>query len=260
MAPTAAVAPNLSDERLAELLSLLGDADRVELKLTLPESEHLAVAAALEMDPLDARIRQVYFFDTPDLSFDRQGIVLRARRIQGTDGDSIVKLRPVVPGELPKALRSTPGLTLEVDALPGEFACSATLKRRVGNDDIQKVTAGHHPLSRLFSKAQRALVSGHLRGGPALDDVSVLGPILVLKLRFAPAGFERRLTAELWLYPDNSRVLELSTKCPPGEAFAAAAETRVFLSQRGVDLSGEQQAKTRKALEFFSTRVAAARR
>jgi hypothetical protein len=50
-------------------------------------------------------------------------------------------------------------------------------------------------------------------------------------------------------------VLELSTKCAPREAFMAAAETRAFLSGRGIDLSGEQQAKTVKALEFFAERV-----
>jgi hypothetical protein len=61
--------------------------------------------------------------------------------------------------------------------------------------------------------------------------------------------------AELWMYPDNSRVLELSTKCDPGEAFQAAAETRAFLSSRGVDLSGDQETKTLKALEYFAARA-----
>jgi hypothetical protein len=58
--------------------------------------------------------------------------------------------------------------------------------------------------------------------------------------------------AELWLYPDGSRILELSTKCAPTEAFDVAAETRAFLAKQGVDLSGEQQTKTSTALEFFS--------
>ena len=48
----------------------------------------------------------------------------------------------------------------------------------------------------------------------------------------------RKLVAELWLYPDNSMILELSTKCAPSEAFQVAAETRAFLAQHGVDLSG----------------------
>jgi hypothetical protein len=67
------------------------------------------------------------------------------------------------------------------------------------------------------------------------------------------------MTAELWLYPDGSRVLELSTKTTPREAFIAVAEMRACLTERGVDLSGEQQPKTRKALEFFSRRRAATR-
>jgi hypothetical protein len=60
------------------------------------------------------------------------------------------------------------------------------------------------------------------------------------------------LVAELWLYPDGSRILELSTKCVPAEAFDVAAETRAFLAKQGVDLFGEQQTKTKTALEFFS--------
>jgi hypothetical protein len=68
---------------------------------------------------------------------------------------------------------------------------------------------------------------------------------------------QRRLVAEMWLYPNNTRILELSTKCAPAESFLAAAEVRVFLTKQGVDLSGEQETKTRKALNFYSKRLAA---
>jgi hypothetical protein len=74
-------------------------------------------------------------------------------------------------------------------------------------------------------------------------------------LKFAPKDFNRKLVAELWLYPDNSMILELSTKCAPSEAFQVAAETRAFLTQNGVDVTGEQETKTKKALEFFSKRL-----
>jgi hypothetical protein len=77
----------------------------------------------------------------------------------------------------------------------------------------------------------------------------------VLKLKFAPKGYDRRLVAEMWLYPDNSRILELSTKAAPSEAFQVAAEARAFLAERGVDLGGEQETKTRRALEFFSEQL-----
>jgi hypothetical protein len=72
-----------------------------------------------------------------------------------------------------------------------------------------------------------------------------------------PEGYGRRLVAEVWLYPDGSRILELSTKCKPGEAFQVAAETRAHLSGLGVDLFGEQQTKTRTALEYFAEQLEA---
>jgi hypothetical protein len=60
------------------------------------------------------------------------------------------------------------------------------------------------------------------------------------------------MVAELWLYPDGSRILELSTKCLPTESFGVAAETRAFLARHGVSLTGAQQTKTRMALDHFS--------
>ena len=67
-----------------------------------------------------------------------------------------------------------------------------------------------------------------------------------------PEGFGRRLVVELWLYPDGARILELSTKCAPSEAFQVAAELRAYLVSCGLRASTAQQTKTRKALEFFA--------
>ena len=50
-----------------------------------------------------------------------------------------------------------------------------------------------------------------------MDELNILGPIFVLKLRFVPPEFKRRVVAEIWLYPDGQRIMELSTKCAPGE-------------------------------------------
>ncbi len=242
----------LSDAEIVRLLATLKEADSVELKLTVPESHQRAATDALELDPLDAQIRQIFFFDTPDLALDAKGVVARARRIQDKGGDSIVKLRPVVPSELPGALRLSKAFRVEVDALPGGFVCSATLKGTPDPGDVLQAARGALPLSKLFSKEQRQLFSAHAPEGIGLDDLVVLGPIFVLKLRFTPPELGRRIVAEIWIYPDGSRILELSTRCETGEAFQAAAETRAFLTARGVDLSGEQETKTRKALEYFS--------
>jgi hypothetical protein len=115
----------LTDAQLSGLLARLPDADTVELKLTVPEDAHRSSVAALGMDPLDAQIRQVFFFDTPDLALDAAGVVVRARRVQGKGDDSVVKLRPVEPGEIPQRLRRSPAFGVEIDAMPGGFVCSA---------------------------------------------------------------------------------------------------------------------------------------
>ena len=79
----------------------------------------------------------------------------------------------------------------------------------------------------------------------------------MLKLKYVPEDFGRRLVVELWLYPNRSRILEPSTKCMPSEAFQVAAETRAYLIDRGIDLGGEQSTKTATALNFFAAEVRA---
>jgi uncharacterized small protein (DUF1192 family) len=59
---------DLSEEDLERLVGLAAGSDSVELKLTVPELEHRGATTALEIDPLEAQIRQVFFFDTPDLA------------------------------------------------------------------------------------------------------------------------------------------------------------------------------------------------
>jgi hypothetical protein len=209
--------------------------------------------SALGMDPLEAQIRQVFFFDTPDLTLNEHGVVVRARRVQGRGDDSVVKLRPVVPGELPAEMRAAKGMVVEVDAMPGGYVCSASMKGTLSPNAVKRVVAGERPIRKLFSKDQRRFYDAHAPDGLRLDDLTLLGPLFVLKLNLRPEGLPgRKLVAEMWLYPDGTRILELSGKCHPSAVFQVAVESRAFLASQGVDLSGEQQTKTKTALEFFS--------
>jgi hypothetical protein len=188
-------AVGMSDEQLQEMLALAGGSDSVELKLTVPEEHHRSTAMALGMDPLDAQVRMVSFFDTPELTLNQAGVVVRARRVQGRVDDSVIKLRPVVPEEIPDVMRRSPSRVVELDAMPGGYVCSASIKARIGEDDVRRCVVGERP--------------------------------------------------------DGSRILELSTKCPPSEMFQVAAVSRGYLAGRGVDLSGQQQTKTATALAHF---------
>ena len=256
-ARAAAEPRRMTDKQLLEMMELVKSADSVELKVTVPSDAHRATLRGLPIDPVEAQPRQVFFFDTPDLKLNQAGVVVRARRRQGGIGDTVVKLRPIVPADLSVELRQNPAFNVEVDAIPGGFVCSASFKGRTSGQDIRDVADGAMPLRKLFSKEQRAFYTSRAPEGITLDDLVVLGPTFILKAVWTPEFLKRRMVAELWLYQDGSRVLELSTKCMPRETFQVAAEARAYLATHGIQIGGVQQTKTKAALEFFSAQLAA---
>ena len=240
------------DERVVKALNLFKDADSVELKLTVPDTDRRSTIEALDLDVIDAKLRQVAFFDTPDLKLNHAGILVRARRTP-KGGDVVVKFRPFRPSERLGKLRYSKRFAIEVDVMPGAFVCSATLKGKVDNADVKRALLGKQPVRKLLSNNQRSFYKGHAPKGVDLDGLQPFGPINVAKLKFSPKALKgREMVAELWFYPDGSRILELSTKCAQDEALQVLAETRAFLTGHGISLTGEQETKTRKAMEDFS--------
>ncbi len=247
---------SFNQEQLDELFSLLNQVDSVELKMTVPANQP-SLKNALGIDPLDAEMRQVYFFDTPDLALNKAGVVVRARRIQGGLGDSVIKLRPVDPAKVARDLKKSEEFVIELDAMKGGFVCSGSFKRELDAATVLAAELGTHPIRKLYSKAQRSFYEAHAPDGLELDSLSVMGPIFVLKLKFEPKVLKRRMVAEMWFYPDGSRLVELSTKSAPAAAIQAAVDTQSYLRSIGIEAGGEQSTKTRKALDFFSRRLRA---
>ena len=242
----------LNDKQVEEVFGLMKHSDSVELKMTVADSAIRSTADALGMDPLEGEIRQVVFFDTPDLTLSKAGLVVRARRIQGGGGDTVIKLRPVNPGTLPPEVRQSASVKVEVDTMPTGFVCSASMKGKTTADDVRAVVLGKMKTRDLFTKEQRAFYKANAPDGLKLSQLSVLGPINLLKLEFTPDGVKRKFVAELWMYPDGSRILEISTKASTQDAFQVAAETRDFLKRKGLDLTADQQPKTNRALKHFT--------
>ena len=249
----------LTDEELVQALELARKSDSVELKLTVPAADHrAAIASSRPRSARGADPAGVSSSTRRDLDLNAVGVVARARRIQGRAGDTVVKLRPVDPDDLPAELRRSPTVDVEVDAMPGGYVCSATLKTRADALPVKRAALGKTRLRKIFSKEQRAFFDAHAPDGLSLDELSVLGPIFVLKQNFQPKELGRRMVAELWFYPDGSRILELSTKCTASDAVQVAAEARVFLTEKGVNLNGRQETKTKAALTYFSKQLRAA--
>ncbi len=233
------------------MLSILTDADSVELKMSVPDADRRSAIAALGFDPLVADVVQIWFFDTVDLDLNASGVIARVRRTKARD-DSTVKLRPVIPNDLPGKLRARSGFGVEIDAMPGGFVCSGRLKEKLKPGTVRKAMLGGKPPTQAVQQAAARVLRA---ARPARPDSRRPGAARAdhgAQAEVPPAGFDRAMVAELWMYPDGSRILELSTKCEPAEAFIVAAAGREFLLEHGIVMTGVQQTKTKTALEHFA--------
>lgn len=240
------------DQRIAEALKLVEDVERIEFKLTVRDTERASAIEALDLDVLEAELRQVVFFDTPDLRLNRAGLVVRARRTR-KGGDTTVKVRPVIVHTLPGKLRRSRNFSVELDAMPGTLVTSGSLTEQIGNDDVKDVLRGKRPIRKLFRSKQRSFYDEHAPRALELNTLVPFGPINVARMKFVPRKFKgREIAAELWFYPDGSRLLEISTKCAADDAFQVLTECRALLARHGISREGPQETKTRKALDYFS--------
>lgn len=249
------LAKPLSGEDMMKIVSLGRGANSIELKLSVPLTSHRATIKSIGLDPVEAQPRQAYFFDTPDLALNRAGVVVRARRTQGGTADTVIKLRPVDPSGIDPEIRRSAAFKVELDVMPGGFVCSASFKGVCSGQEVLDVSDGKLELRKLFSKEQRAFYDEHVPAGITMDKLSILGPTFLLKARHQPKDFDRRITVEMWLYPDGERVLEVSTKCLPDEIFKVGADFKAFLAKRDIALGAEQAPKTRTSLDFFSAKL-----
>ena len=139
---------------------------------------------------------------------------MRARRSQGGPDDTVVKLDRSCR-RICRRSSEPPEFGVEVDALPGGYVCSASFKAELKKNRVRATTLGERPISKLFSAGQRTFFDAHAPAGhrtrPALHPRSAERAEAEVR-----AGELRPpMVVELWLYPDGSRVLELSTKCRP---------------------------------------------
>ena len=149
-------------------------------------------------------------------------------------------------------------MVVEVDAMPGGYVCSASMKGRLGEDDVKRCLAGERSIRKLFSKEQRAFYAAHAPEGLELDDLTLLGPIFVLKLKFTPAELRAQDGRRDVAVPGRLAHPRAVDEVPAGgDVPGRGRDARVSSSGQGVDLTGEQQTKTATALKFFAEQLQA---
>ena len=89
-------------------------------------------------------------------------------------------------GDLPDELCRLETFGIEVDAMPGGFVCSASYKGVADAEKAKLVSFKQAPVHKAFNREQRAFYKVHAPEGLELDDLTVLGPIFVVKVPFTP--------------------------------------------------------------------------
>ncbi|GAB2617670.1 hypothetical protein Aab01nite_31110 [Paractinoplanes abujensis] len=230
---------------------LTGQVPKVELKVAVANDDLRKLGADLK----SGLMRKVYFLDTVDLALQRHGLIVRIRSNKGRCADAVVKLRPVLPKALPGWLRRDDGFAVEIDALPDNYACSGTLKRRLGRHDVERTVAAGKPLARLLSSRQKRLLTAY--ANVPLNTLLTFGPVVVRRCRLQLAALDHALVAEQWTFPDGSVIAELSTRCPSERAPEIADETSSALRAYGIVPDDEPQVtKTEATLRHFTPRFA----
>ena len=224
--------------------------DSAELKYVVPPGREAVAIDGFGLDLSELRLGRVYYVDTPELALHARGVVLRALRRPSGDQDVAVKLRPPSASQLPRGGRRRHGVAVELDVVPGMIMRTATLSCERPRGTLEAALSGREPVRKLFSKGQRALV-----GEVAEVDwssVRVLGPVSVLKVAAKMRQLGSPLVAQLLRYPDDSSLLEFSTRVSPRDLAQQSIRFWTLLAQHGFDVSAAQQTKSTHSLALLN--------
>jgi hypothetical protein len=143
-----------------------------------------------------------------------------------------------------------PGAKCEIDRSIGKASSACSLTADVAHGEIDDV-AGGAPVDSVFTSDQLVFL-GSLAGQVDFASLARLGPIPSTVWKIAPPELIAPVSIERWLLPDDTTIIEVSTRVPPGQADAAASALQAWLGDRGVVLAAEQGTKTRAALAAFA--------
>ncbi|HSK96934.1 MAG TPA: hypothetical protein VK891_09990 [Euzebyales bacterium] len=236
---------------MLQLLDWLTAVSSVALRMSVPADRRMA-SAGLDLDVIAGRLCEVHFFDTPDLTLLRSGIMLQARRTQRADDATVVRLRRAIPTTLSRAVRGSKNLTLELDVTLGAYTVSAALAGRRPAGAVRAAVSGARRLERLFTREQRAFFAEHAPAGVDWNGLVPLGPVVVVLLQPLRCGSARPSSVEQWYHPCEIPRVEVSTTVTPRNAHRVFTDELRFLRRHGVVAPAAQEWSTHRMVHLLA--------
>lgn len=256
--PSATSPPSRGAATRGQVARTVSGVNAIEVKATIPHSQVDGALARYNLTVDNDQERYIYFFDTREQDLLKAGVIARARRIVGSQHDSTVKFRPVVPSMVSADWSRFEGFKLEADASEKDVIRSASLTFPVAKGLIKQVAGGKSGIATLFSKKQSKFLTSIGGQSVDFDKLTVFGPLQAHRWRFNDPACPWPVTAELWRRQDGAQLMEVSIKLPATQAAVAVAGFMAFLAEVGAEADTEQQAKTRWAFAGSSIQTEAA--
>jgi hypothetical protein len=217
----------------------------VELKtLLVPPSGAAAEALTGRRAPAWS-VRQTYLVDTEALDMLRVGVEIRLRRRARGRFDLAVSAHR---SDLVRDRILPRGARVEYDLVPGSAWQEIEVRRRIDPATAAAVIAGSAKPQDLLSASQSSWActgGSEVLDAVHLGELEVHGPLVVRRVQVAPTGLGLgRADLEHFRFPSGRELVELSTRCRPGEVATTAAAFQRLLDERGVAVALKYRTKT----------------
>ncbi|MGC5166210.1 hypothetical protein [Luteimicrobium sp. DT211] len=223
-------------ENVSAVLAALRPDHPVTLRFTVAGHQQRRAFAALGPNLHGVGVRQVAFFDTPDLALRRSGVVAAARRTQHGEAEVSIRVRATAPGSgLPGAAWST-SVEVDVDGVTAALTCVCSADAGAADEKVRALLSGRLHLGDLLDDVQLRVWERWVPHAVGPRDLQVLGPVHMLTRRYFPGWYRRTLTAETWFVPGDPPLLDLVVQATPATACRLAETTTRALAARGVAL------------------------
>ena len=189
-----------------------------EIKVEIPFSQFNKLNQ-IEGKKDQPKERQIYFFDTHELAFFDQGVILRARINESGEGDTTIKIKDLDDRDIDPELKSRDGFKCEWDRNlepdSGTRNCSYTHDQQA-LDFARVLISKKNSVESLFTSKQLRFLESR-RAIQPWQQVQALGPVSSSTWKVqAPFDPSLEMTIELWEISGAARILELSVRSPHG--------------------------------------------
>lgn len=225
---------------------------KTEIAASLKEESLPLLYKNLQLENYEMKKREIYYFDTEKLDLYNSNLILRARIKSIFKGSVTVKLRPLNPKLVPPRFFSMKGFKCERDLrVNGGDKISCSLKRKMSTRIIKEYVGMGRNIWDLFTADQHSFIFHFLPETLKELNLKVIGPVKSHYWDFFPGALGIECTADYWVLPSGTKILELSTRFPMEEEEKYISLFEDYLQDKQIELTEKPISKTSVVLKEF---------